>query len=427
MRITVTRLREYLDSSLWFIPACFAIAAIILAQILLRLDERVVQQRVDWLFEGGPDSARALLSSISSSLITFTGLVFSVTMLVLQLTSSQFSPRVLRNFLGDRTTQLALGTFVATFTYALLVLRAVRSDTELEFVSAFVPQVSISVAFVLVLLSIAMFIHFINHMAQSIRAVTIISRVAGETHREIERMYPQQSGIEPEQPVRPPAGPPSLVLMSPGPPGVVTQVDEQRLLEVACRSGSVLVKLRLIGEFVPEGAPLFQIWGALDQGQRDQLEGSVVFGAERSMRQDPAFGLRQLVDIAERALSPGINDPTTAVQALDQLHDLLRRLATRGFPSPARLDGGGALRLLLPRPDWDTYVRLAVDEIRQYGEGSVQIARRLRTLLDDLTTVAPPHRQAVLNQQLALLDQSIERGFNTALERTTARRPITGD
>jgi uncharacterized membrane protein len=139
------------------------------------------------------------------------------------------------------------------------------------------------------------------------------------------------------------------------------------------------------------------------------------------MQQDTAFGFRQLVDIAERALSPGINDPTTAVQALDQLHDLLRRLAHRRFPAPTRKDEGGTVRLICPRPDWDAYVRLAVDEVREYGEGSLQVARRLRFLLEDLLRMAPAFRRAELVRQLVLLDASVGRGFPDPREATMAR------
>ena len=147
---------------------------------------------------------------------------------------------------------------------------------------------------------------------------------------------------------------------------------------------------------------------------------AVAIGPERDVRQDVAFGLRQLVDVAERALSPGVNDPTTAVQALDQVHDILRRLVRRRFPSPSRLDAQGGLRLVLPRPDWAAIVRLALDEIRHSGEGAIQVARRLRFLLEDLLQVAPDFRRPELQRQLSLLEASVERGFSDGREAAMA-------
>jgi uncharacterized membrane protein len=149
---------------------------------------------------------------------------------------------------------------------------------------------------------------------------------------------------------------------------------------------------------------------------------ALTFGPERTLHQDTAFGFRQLVDIAERALSPGINDPTTAVQAIDQLHDLLRSLVRRRFPSASRKDETGALRLICPRPDWNSYVRLALDEVRQYGEGSIQVTRRLRFLLEDLLRVAPAFRRDELERQLALLEASAKRAFATPREAAMATR-----
>ncbi|MEX1336449.1 MAG: DUF2254 family protein, partial [Candidatus Limnocylindrales bacterium] len=192
---------------------------------------------------------------------------------------------------------------------------------------------------------------------------------------------------------------------------------------------SVTVELLyMIGDFVPSGAPLVRIWRkpAMSAGQElstEALSQAIEIGGERSMSQDPAFGFRQIVDIAERALSPGTNDPSTAVQALDELHDLLRRLARREFASPSRLADDGSLLLRLPRPDWPDYVALALDEIRQYGAGSLQVARRLRYLLLDLKAVAPAHRQWPLDRQIRLLDEAIAARYDSADDRRAAAEP----
>ncbi|OJH39977.1 hypothetical protein BON30_12930 [Cystobacter ferrugineus] len=393
-------------------------AAIGFAQVSLRVDQRIEQNQEAWyLFYGQADSARELLSTIASSLMTFTGVVFSITILVLQIASSQFSPRVLRTFLEDRFTRFSMGMFVGSFTYAMVLLPEVREPTDQH--PAFVPALSIFLAFVLVLLSVGVFVRYIHHMAHSIRAVHVIHRVADETRHSLARMYPEQAR-EPVAPVTVPRTPPDQEFPHDRPPGVVMAIEEAELLALACDRDVIIALVPMVGDFLPRGAPLFKVWG---QGRLslDELRDCVVVGEERTPYQDPAFGFRQLVDVAERALSPAINDPTTAVQALDQLHDLLRSLATRPFPAHLRVDTSGRLRLILPRPDWEGLVRLGLDEIREYGESSIQVARRLRAVLGDLLSVAPADRQAVLQEQLSLLEASARRGFHTEVERRSAR------
>jgi uncharacterized membrane protein len=209
--------------------------------------------------------------------------------------------------------------------------------------------------------------------------------------------------------------------------GVVTSVDDGRLTELARDAHAIFQVVPMVGDFVPNGAPLLRVWLRGTAPDHDslasQLEAAVQVGPERTMTQDAAFGFRQLVDIAERALSPGVNDPTTAVQAIDELHDLLRRLATRAIPSPVRVDEEGSLLFLLPRPSWGEYVALAVDEIRQYGSGSIQVARRLRYLLLDLEGVAPAPRREPIARQLRLLDAGLATDFALQEDRQAASQP----
>jgi uncharacterized membrane protein len=411
MKLRLTRLAERIGTSYWLVPSVCVVVAIGLSYATHALDASLPQDRHAWyLFRGGPEGARSVLSTVSSSMMTFTGLVFSVTILVLQQASNQFSPRVLRTFLKDRRSQLALGIFVGTFVYALLGLRSIWGTAEgLE---SHVPSLSVWLAVVLVLLCVGTFIYYIHHVAQSIRAVVILTRIGDETRSTLERMYPEGIGTDSEEaPSDRPQGRPSLLVTYPGISGVLATVDEEQLFSCA-REASVTLALKpLVGDFVPHGGMLFEVWGEASRLDVEALLGSLNIGPERTLQQDTAFGFRQLVDIAERALSPGINDPTTAVQAIDQLHDLLRRMVGRRFPSPARKDEEGALRLICPRPDWSAYVRLAVDEVRRYGEGSFQIAQRLRFLLEDLLRVAPTFRRDELARQLSLLDASVERAF----------------
>jgi uncharacterized membrane protein len=202
---------------------------------------------------------------------------------------------------------------------------------------------------------------------------------------------------------------------------VITRPDPDPLLEIAERCDVVIALIPMVGDFIGRDATIMQVWGELGEGDTQALVAALSVARERTMQQDASFGFRQLVDIAERALSPGMNDPTTAVQVVDQLHDLLRRLARRVIPGAQRVDDVGRLRLILPRPDWADYVALAVDEIRLYGMSSLQVVRRLRYLLEDVRSIAPTARHPPLDRQLALLDAGLRVGFELDADRETAR------
>jgi uncharacterized membrane protein len=355
-------------------------------------------------------------------MMTFAGLVFSVTVLVLQQASNQYSPRVLRTFLKDRQSQLALGVFVATFVYALLALRNVWGTTGTTGIH--VPSLSVWLAVVLAILCVGTFIYYIHHVSQSIRAGVILTRIRRETLHSLEHMYPEGIGQDTEEaPVERPSGAVSLLVLHAGSSGILQAVDEDLLLSRARAARVTLALVPMVGDFIPHGSTLFEVWGDASELDVKALQRAVSIGMERTAQQDTAFGFRQLVDVAERALSPGINDPTTAVQAIDQLHDLLRSMVHRRFPTSSRKDKDGVLRLICPRPDWNSYVRLAVDEVRDFGGGSIQIARRLRFLLEDLLAVAPEFRRGELRRQLLLLDARIDRSFEDAGEARMAQLP----
>jgi uncharacterized membrane protein len=416
-------LRERVRVSLWFLPALFALGAVLLAFVLLTVDHELSRNPslVFFLYGGTAEGARGMLSTIAQSMLTFTGLVFTITMLVLQLASTQLSPRVMRTFLRDRSNQVVLGLFVATFVYTLVVLREVRAPVDGN--GAFVPGLSIWVGFALLLGSVAAFIYYIDHMAHAIRASTVIANIARETEAAIERLYPEPFGAPGAQDHSDEIAEEGAVVLKAPRAGVLVSVDARKLLRVAGdRNGAVEV-IPAIGDFVPSGAPLARVSGRWDREGADEVRDSLGIEDERSLEQDAAFGFRQLVDIAVRALSPGTNDPTTAVQALDRLHDLLRRLAGREIPSAVRRDDSGRVRLVLSRPAWEDYVELAIDEIRLAGERQIQIGRRLRYLLEDLLSVAAADRTPVLRREIALLDSAVERSFTDAADRESARSP----
>ena len=391
-------LQERLRLSLWFVPGVFAIAAVLLAFGLVAVD-RALKDEPAYVLGGTAEGARNVLSTIAQSMLTFTGLVFTVTMLVLQLASSQLSPRVMRTFLRDRGNQVVLGLFVATFVFTLLVLREVRS--EAEGVTRFVPGFAVWAAFVLLLGSVAAFIWYIDHMAHSIRASTVIQSIWRETVDAIDRMYPAdwdpaRAGLEEPDLRRPDA------VIESRHAGVIVGVDTDALLSLAKERDGVLAIVHPIGDFVVDGGAVAIGSGRWDDEASDAVLDAISIAGERTMNQDVAFGIRQLVDVAVRALSPGTNDPTTAVQVLDRIDDILRRLVGRPYPSAVKtLDG--EVRLVVPTPSFEDHLSLGLDEIALAGRDQIQIKARLDTLLDGLESVASPGRiDAVRRRRRAL-------------------------
>ncbi len=395
MRTGLRPLTESVRTGFWAVPTLCVLLAAALAFGLVALDREFDDALGGFSFGAGPDGAREVLSAIVTSMITFTGLVFSITIVVLQLTSSQFSPRVLRTFLRDRQTQLSLGVFIATFVYAVLVLRTVNGVDE----DRFVPALATSVGLLLLIVSVGVFVGYIHHIGTSIQVSSILQSIAGETRDVLERELPS-GGPPPPEVVRP-AGTPVAVLPAPR-SGVLVQIDIASLVGLADRCDVVLVSGVHLGDFVPEGAPLLEV----HRGNADALDAAGAlrafsFARERTMQQDVAFGFRQLADIAAKALSPGVNDPTTAVQALDGMHDLLRRLATRHLPTGVHADDAGGPRLYLPQPRFEDYLTLALQETEQYGANSRQVQERITALLTDVRAAALPEHRPPLDVRLA--------------------------
>lgn len=394
-RLRIARLRDYLRSSLWFIPALAVSTAAVLAMSTTTIDHHMISAvSFPFGFVVDAESARGLLSMISNWMMTFIGLVFTMTMVILQLASSQFSPRVISTLLRDRFSQVSLGTFIGTFAYAFIVLREVRTEGAAEFV----PTVSLAVAFALVLVSLGVFIRYVNHVAQSIRAGSVITTVAEATRHQIEDLFPRSraptggNGWEPYRTVAAPRA------------GLLSSFDEEGLVALAEKFNIVLEIVPRVGEFIPTGAPLVRLVGDTAGLSEADVLSQLSVERERTMQQDPAFGFRQLVDIATRALSPGVNDPTTAVQVIDQLHDILRDLLFRTFPTGVYRDSRSVVRLVVPSASWDDYLRLGVEEISHYGAEALQVRRRLRRMLEDLQSVAPAEYQSALAQELSALD-----------------------
>jgi uncharacterized membrane protein len=402
---------------LWFMPVVGAVAAVLISAVTLMLDRRLTGVTIP-VFAAAPAQIASVFAVIATSILNLLALVFTILIVVLQLTSSQYSHRALRTLLQDTQSRVTLGVFVATYMHALIVLAALGTDPSPD---DRVAGFSVLSTFALAIVSIAAFLLLVDHITQAIRVTSIITAIAVETRALIEKMYPEPAdGGGSTGAPQEPGTPPDRIVRAPR-SGILNRVDQDRLIRAACGDDCELHVLPPVGDFVPEGSPLIAIHGG--NGSVGDVEEFVDLGPDRLMEQDVGFGIRQLVDIAQRALSPGTNDPTIAVHAIDQVHDLLRRLATRDLATGAHADADGARRLLIRTRGWDDYVALAVDEIRHYGGRSIQVARRLRAMLDDVIAIAPPERVPALVRQQELLDASVARSFDDEADRRRALQP----
>lgn len=400
---SLRRLWDRLRSMFWVVPAASVAIAVGLAAGLVVLDHLLGRLHDAFLYPGPPGGARTLLSSIITAMITFTGMVFSVSIVVLQLTNGQFSSRVVRIYLRDLTVQATLGIFLASFTYAMVVQRAVRGTSG---DGAFVPRIAVTVSLVLVVASVIMFIRYISHISNMVRVATIVTVIAGEARDLLEHRYPSDRRKCSEQLERARNGEdqgdgrlgrPVQTIAAPR-PGVLVSLNEGRLVDLAQQDDYVIEIVPRVGDFVPLGAPLCVIRCARSEDAHsegnlsiDQEIGQIIkaisLDTERTMEQDLAFGFRQLVDISERALSPAMNDPTTASQCIDVMHDLLRRLAGRPFPDGVLRDDQGAARVVVPQYTYGDFLEITLAEIWRYGSDSPQVPERISWMLADLEGV----------------------------------------
>jgi uncharacterized membrane protein len=387
------RLRTLVRDSTWVLPAAIIIALGSVAFWLPEVDQALDLDAGDYL---DSNAAIQALASIGTGMITVTGLVFSFMLVALQFSNQAYSPRALSGFRRDNVVKVAFGVFTATFTYALLVVGDVGSVSE-----GYVPALSFYFALVLLLASVAMFLMLLNRLWRVLRLAEVLGTIGRAGRASIRQLHPDAFG-EPDPEVG--EGTVSRVVIHTGEPAVIRAVGIRPLIALGFRAGGRVELLRGVGEFVPTGAPLLRVVGEGRHAPDRALRRAVAFGDERTLDQDPLFAFRLLEDIAIKALSPAINDPTTAAQALDQIHDLLRRLAGRRLSRIAAFHGPrGNLRMTMPTADWDAYLHLALDEVRIYGHDSLQVHGRLTVMLEDLLSVAPPERRPSIEAQLELL------------------------
>ncbi|MDQ2770850.1 MAG: DUF2254 domain-containing protein [Bacteroidota bacterium] len=399
-----------LDSSLWFVPTIMVVASLFAAYWLVVLDAYIGAKwtaRYPLLFGAGADGARGMLAAIASSMITVAGLIFSLTLATLAQVASQYTSRLLRNFMRDRTNQVVMGFFVSIFVYCLVVLRTIRGGSE----GSFVPPLAVAFGLLLALVSIGMLIFFIHHIANSIQAANIVAGVAAETEKLLDKVFPARLAdpATPAERADLAAGPALRWQPVPAPvTGYMQGVEYNALLAFAEQADVVVRMEQAIGSFIVKGTTLASV--ASTNGQplplADELPNGLTdayrFGDQRTLDQDVGFGLRQLVDIALKALSPGINDTTTAVMCVDWLGSLLRLLADRQLASPLRA-ASGQVRVLTMSPDFAGYLGTAFDQIRANAAHALAIYLRQLAALRTITAACPgPAARAALRQQADL-------------------------
>lgn len=414
-----------LRSSLWFIPAVIVGAAVLLALLMVELSGTVgrdLATRWPSVFGAGADGARGMLAAIAGSMITTAGVIFSITIVVLSLASTQYTSRLLGNFMRNRVNQVVLGVFVGIFAYCLVVLRTIRGgDAEV------VPTLAVFVGVLLAFVGIAYLIFFIHHIAMAIQASHILSSVARETIGVIHHRFPEEIGDgAPSVPEAPVPAPAAWHAVPAARSGYVTHIEGDDLMQAAVEAGVVVRLERVMGEFVVEGTPLLSVSAPAGTELAQRLRRRVVLSSLRTIDQDVAFGFRQLADVALKALSPGINDTTTAVMSVQWATAALAELARRHPVSPWRLDDGGALRVVAPAPTFEGLLHDTFSEIRQNAEGNVPVLRALVTGIGELAPLTrDPARRQALARELDHIIEAAERTLSTPHDRAEVTVPGT--
>ena len=388
------------------------IVAIVAALVLPRL-ERDQGWTIGLSYDAS--TAQATLGAIAGGMITLTGFVLTAVTLIVQTVQGQ-SPRLLRALGRTDRTPLLFGTFTATFTFALIALSQVSEHA--------VPSISVLLALVLVLISAAMFLRLLVTFRTTLTTGGLARTIGDQLRQQIDVRYP--AAFTPPsaagEPVAPTGGGRPWILPHAGSPGVFQSFDEPRVAALAVASGSQISLVPAVGDFVVTGAVL--VTGTGPQPAAEDLARLIRIGPVRTLEQDPAYGIRLLADIAIRALSPAVNDPTSAVQVLDQLDDVLHRLATRALGDGRLLDASGQIRVRWPAPTWDAFLALAIDEITQYGAGALQVSRRLQALLEDLAASVPGPRLPPVRSRIAILGRAVVRAYS---DQALAAEAITPD
>jgi uncharacterized membrane protein len=417
------KLWSTLRSSFWFMPTLIVMVGIAFAVVLIEADsigsDRWLLAQWPRLFGAGAQGARDMMSTIAGSMMSVVGVTFSMILVVLALASSQYTSRILRNFMRSRVTQVVLGVFAGIFTYCLIVLRTIRAGNE----DAFVPNLAVFFGFVLALGGVGALMFFIHYIASSIQASSIIASVAQETIAAIDRLFPERLGQEPDkddddQTLRPLNGR-NWRSVPAKESGYIQSVNNTGLLRIAQEKKTVVQMEHGIGAFVVQNTTLVSL--ALedppDQETITALQETFSISRYRMVEQDAAFGIRQIVDMALKALSPGINDTTTAVMCVDYLSAILARLAPRQTPSSYRY-AEGELRVITKGASFESLLAESFDQIRRNAKGDLAIMLRMLGAIQTLTSLtASPQRRRALREQVQRIAELAERTLESAHDR----------
>lgn len=417
-------LRDRFRTELWPLPTTACAVAVLMGVTLPQLEvgsgELAPAGLQHYLFGGGPDAARTVLSAVAGSMITVTALTFSLTVVTLQLASSQFSPRLLRTFTRDLVVQGTLALFLGTFTYSLTALRTVRTASSSR--AEFVPDVSVSLAYVLAVASVVGLVFFLAHLVQTIRVESMLRAVHQDAQATANRELDEAQTVPVSLESMRPQGPSRALIASTS--GFLVGVREDDLKEAALRAGIQVVIDVLPGDSIVAGTPVGAVW-TLDPGEGpigedilDSLASSLVAGFERTSVQDVSLGLRQLTDVAVKALSPGINDPTTAIHALSHSSALLCGLVQRDLGPRVLRDDEGRVLVVLARPDLASLLHLALDQPARYGMSDPEVLARLLTLLREVAWVGAPHQHPEVKDALSRLMTLVDRADMIPEDRT---------
>jgi uncharacterized membrane protein len=402
------RVRHYFGNSIWILPSLSILAALGAVRLLHRIEEVM-----GWESSFEPETARSVLATMAASMFTFIIFVSSALLVSVQLASSQLTPRIIAIVFRDPVTRFSLTVFVFAFTFSLAALVRIKTS---------VPLVTSEVAAYSCLASLGVFLYLIDHVGKALRPSGALRSVALLGRAVIENVYPRrlaETQHTPADTAGVPCGEPTYTIVNPG-DGVVLAFDIQGLVSLAERTDCVIEMVPQVGDFVAAEDPLFLIFQGRAPLPARALCQLVALGHERTLEQDPAFAFRIMVDIASKGLSPGINDPTTAVLAIDQIHHLLRTVGNRHLADGRVRDAAGRLRLVYRTPDWEDFVHLAVTEIRHFGGASIQVSRRLRAMLENLIQSLNEEHARLLRRELALLHRSAERFFSEPEDRALA-------
>ncbi|MBM4113381.1 MAG: DUF2254 domain-containing protein [Phycisphaerae bacterium] len=412
------RIRTYLANATWVMPVSALVIALALVRTTVRIDE-IFQ----WRSSFDAASVQAMLVALASALLTFIVFVCSSLLVAVQLASAQLTPRIIGLVFRDFGTRFSLAVFCFTFAYCLgLAVRLVD----------WVPFVSVQIAAFSCIFSVAIFFYLIDHLGRSLRPVGALARVARIGEQVISQVYPRRlsDAWTAQTPERDSAAVQqeldrlvdraSAVVVTGSRDGTIMAFDTKGLVALAVRHDCVIELANQAGDFVSCDEALFRIYGAKTPPAIEELRGMIAIGRERTYEQDPSYAFRIIVDMASKALSPAINDPTTAVLAMDQIHRLLRSVGVRRLDEGVTRDATGRIRFVYWTRDWADFVSLAVTEIRHFGSDSIQVMRRLRALLDDLIAALPTARTELLRKELASLSRSLDRKFADPEDRALA-------